>query len=146
MPETPWDRHLRELLGEHRWDEYATDERRRDVAAQLAGAAADGHDIGALVTAAVNCREWEDDPKSPSRRVGSVLLYRVRGAIASGEFKTVSTDGRLPSGVAQVVARSAAPASSTQDKPRPVRADTVLPDQGPPRSRDTHPQSDRGRG
>jgi hypothetical protein len=140
MPRTPWDARLRDLLGEHRWNEYAVDERRRDVAAQLARADADGHDIDALITAAVNCREWEDDPKSPSRRVGSVLLYRVKGAIASGEFKTVNTDGRLPSGIAQVIARSAAPARSTQDRPRTAQADNA-----PPRPRDTRPQPGRGR-
>ena len=67
MPKTPWDDQLRELLGEQRWKQYAGDERRRDVAASLTQAAADGHDIGALLTRAVNCREWEDDTRSPSR-------------------------------------------------------------------------------
>ncbi|HEX6523329.1 MAG TPA: hypothetical protein VF070_25515 [Streptosporangiaceae bacterium] len=140
-PESPWDDRLRELLGEHRWDQYATDERRRDVAAELTSAAANGHDIGALITTAVNCREWEDDPTSPARRVGSILHYRIKAAIASGEFKTGSKHGQLPSEIARVVARSAAPASSTHDKLR-----TVQTDHAPPRPRDARQQSDRGRG
>jgi hypothetical protein len=141
VPRTPWDDRLRALLGERRWDQYATDERRRDVATQLTEAAADGHDIGSLITEAVNCREWEDDPASPSRRVASVLLSRVKGAIASGEFKTAGTGGQLPSGIAQLVARSAAPASGTENGNRPAEADQM-----PSRARDARHQPDRGRG
>jgi len=81
---TPWDEHLRAQIGEHRWRQYASDERRRDVADLLARAHADGHDVPALITHSVKAREWEDDPTSPSRRIGSVLHYRLRAAIASG--------------------------------------------------------------
>jgi hypothetical protein len=121
MPRTPWDDLLKNLLGEQRWNQYATDDRRRDVAARLTQAAADSHDVGALLTQAVNCREWEDDLTSPSRRVGSVLHYRVSGLIASGEFRTTSKEGQLPSQVAQAVGRSTAPAND----PHPARADTT---------------------
>jgi MobA/VirD2-like, nuclease domain len=141
VPVTPWDDRLRELLGEHRWDQYAADARRRDVAAQLTTAAAEGHDIDALITEAVTCRDWEDDPTSPSRRVGSVLQYRIRRAIASGEFRIASRDSQLPSGIAQVVARSAAPGGNTQDGRSMSHTD-----QAAPRSRDTRQRTDRERG
>jgi hypothetical protein len=39
--------------------------------------------VPALITQSVSVREWEDDPTSPSRRVGSVLHYRLKAAIAS---------------------------------------------------------------
>ncbi len=141
VPVTPWDNRLRELLGEHRWDQYVGDARRRDVAAELTTAAAEGHDIDALITEAVTCRDWEDDPTSPSRRVGSVLQYRIRRAIASGEFRIASGDSQLPSGIAQVVARSAAPAGNTQHRPGPAHAG-----EAPPRPRETRQRTDRERG
>jgi hypothetical protein len=81
---TPWDEHLRGQLGEQRWRQYVGDQRRRDMAELLARAHAGGHDVPALIAQSVNAREWEDDPTSPSRRVGSVLHYRLQAAIASG--------------------------------------------------------------
>jgi hypothetical protein len=133
VPRTPWDDLLKNLLGEQRWNQYATDERRRDVAARLTQAAADSHDIGALLTQAVNCRDWEDDPRSPSRRVGSVLHYRISGLIASGEFRITSKDGQLPSQVAQAVGRSTAPANDlhaahADTTSRPSSAQAPRPD------------------
>jgi len=99
----------------------------RDVAARLAEAAADSHDVDALLARAVNCREWEDDPRSPSRRVGSVLHYRIKGLIASGEFRIMGNDGQLPSQVAQAVGRSTAPARDQQDAPHPERVGDMPP-------------------
>jgi hypothetical protein len=72
-PSTPWDDHLRDQLGDHRWQQYAGDKRRPDIATLLSKAHAAGHDVPALITTAVTCREWEDDPTSPSRQVGGVL-------------------------------------------------------------------------
>jgi hypothetical protein len=138
---TPWDKQLRDLLGQDRWNEYAADERRRDVAARLTEAAADGHDVGALLTEAVTCRDWEDDPVSPSRRIAGVLHYRVQGLIAGGGFRSAGGDSQLPSEVAQAVSRSTAPARDPRDRSHPVPADDA-----PPRSRTTQPQPDHGRG
>jgi hypothetical protein len=139
MPRTRWDDQLRDLLGQDRWNQYATDERRRDVAARLTQAADDGHDIDALLTQAVTSREWEEDPVSPSRRTGSVLHYRIQGLIASGTFKTT---GQLPAEVAQAVTRSTAPARDQHDN-GPHRA----PDIGaPPKPRTTPPQPGHSRG
>ena len=135
MPETPWDDLLKNLLGEQRWGQYATDERRRDVAARLTEAAVGHHDVAALLTTAVNRRQWEDDPTSPSHRVGGVLHYRINGLIASGEFQTGSQNGQLPSSVAQAVSRAAAPAHDvphpahdTGTQPRPRTAQSPQPD------------------
>jgi hypothetical protein len=115
MPQTPWDGRLKDLLGGRRWEQYAADPGRRDVAAQLTAAAADGHDVGALLTRAVNSRAWEDDPQSPSRRVGGVLHHRIEAVIASGEFKRAANGSGLPPSVAQAVANAAAPAGSQND-------------------------------
>lgn len=142
MPRTPWDDRLRDLLGPDRWNAYAADERRRDVAARLTQAAADGHDISALLARAVTCREWEEDPVSPSRRTGSVLHYRIKGLIASGTFKTTSPGSQLPSEVAQAVSRSTAPARDHHDDaPRQAH-----PAETPPRPRTAQPHPGRDRG
>jgi len=139
MPETRWDDLLKNLLGEQRWGQYATDERRRDVAVRLTEAAADHHDVAALLTTAVNRRQWEDDPTSPSHRVGGVLHYRINGLIASGEFQTRNQNSQLPSPVAQAVSRAAAPA---HDGLRPAHNGDA-----PPRPRTAQtPQPDRERG
>jgi hypothetical protein len=142
VPATPRDGRLRKLLRARRWDQYATDKRRRDVAEQLTRAAAEGHDIDALLTKAVTSRDWEDDPISPSRRVGGVLHHRAQAAIASGEFKTTIKTGELPSGVAQVVANAAAPANGSHAaRARRASAADVRPPARSPRS-----QHDRERG
>jgi len=116
MPVTPYDTHLRDLLGEHRWTQYAADEKRRQVAELITTAAAEGRNVPALLTQAVTCRDWEDDDRSPSIRVASVLHYRVKGAVASGDFppgqvpdSPLSADP-LPDGLGELIARSAAPA------------------------------------
>lgn len=125
VPGTPWDHHLKELLGAERWREYATDHRRRDVAALLTRAAADDHDVGALLTRAVTCREWEDDPTSPSRRVAAVLHYRVKSLIASGECRTGTVGHQLPAPVAQAVGRAAAPGPDPQAGAQPPQPDDM---------------------
>jgi hypothetical protein len=109
MPSTPWDDQLRDLLGDHRWQEYAADEHRRDIATVLASAHDDGFDVPALITRAVTCREWEDDPTSPARRVSSVLRYRITSIMASSSDLQRDPDSALPSEVAGVVAGAAAP-------------------------------------
>jgi len=139
MPGTPWDDLLKDLLGERRWGQYATDERRRDVAARLTQAAADHHDVAALLTTAVNRRQWEDDPASPSHRVGGVLHYRINALIASGEFQSRNPDSQLPSPVAQAVSRAAAPA---HDGPRPAPDTGALP--RPRAAQPSQPDRDRG--
>jgi hypothetical protein len=135
MPSTPWDDQLRDRLGDHRWQQYAGDERRRDIAALLTRAHAAGHDVPALITQAVSAREWEDDPTSPSRRVGGVLHYRLKAAIASSK-----PEGHgLPPQVADVVVGGIAPASGREGPARPDAAvRTVIRDtrQPPERGRD----------
>ena len=112
MPSTPWDDHLRDQLGDHRWQEYADDGCRRDVATMLTSAHAHGYDVPALITEAVTCREWEDDPTSPSRRVGSVLHYRVKSIMDSGRSPQRGRDGTLPPEVGALVAGATAPAGT----------------------------------
>ena len=90
VPVTPYDDHLRTELGEQRWQQYAGDERRRDIAARLTQAAGEGHDVPALISEAVTCRKWEDDQISPARRIGPILLYRIDAAIATGKFRARS--------------------------------------------------------
>ncbi len=140
VPATPWDGHLRSLLGARRWDQYATSGRRRDIARLLTAAHADGHDIDALLSRAVNRRDWEDDQWSPSRNVGGVLHHRVKALIATGEFQAASISGELPSQVARAVAHAAAPAAAPDGTARPPPGS-----QAPP-PRPTRQRTDRGRG
>ena len=100
---TPFDGQLRDLLGPERWHQYEHDPRRRDVADLLTRAAADGRNIGALITDAVTCREWEDDRISPARRVGGVLLYRLEAALGKARPATATVGGELPSQVTQTL-------------------------------------------
>jgi hypothetical protein len=79
---TPHDATLRDLLGPDRWRQYAEDPRRAAVAQLITQAAADRRDVPALLTQVVTCREFEDDPYSPARRVAGVLHYRLRAALA----------------------------------------------------------------
>jgi hypothetical protein len=120
MPTTPWDDHLRSQLGDHRWQQYAGGGRRRDIATLLDKAHAAGHDVPALITQAVTCREWEDDPRSPSRQVGGVLHYRLKAAVASS-----TAVGGLPAEVAKAITSATAPASTRTD-PAPRAADSAM--------------------
>jgi hypothetical protein len=114
---TPYDAKLRELLGESRWREYAGDQRRDDVAEMIIQAQARGHDVDALLTDAVTCRPFEDDPDSPARRVAGVLHHRIRTRLARASFP--DTAG---SALAQATAPPAArPASDAQDEQAPPR-------------------------
>jgi hypothetical protein len=108
IPSTPWDDHLRNQLGDHRWQLYAGDGRRGDIASLLNKAHAAGHDVPALINRAITVREWEDDPRSPSRQVGGVLHYRLKAAIAS----SMPGSGSLPAEVARTVASATAPAGT----------------------------------
>jgi hypothetical protein len=75
-PVTPFDAHLENLLGEHRWRQYAEDPRRADVVELITQAAAEGRDVPALLSDAVMSRELED-----ARRVAGVLHYRLQKAM-----------------------------------------------------------------
>ncbi|MBV9450722.1 MAG: hypothetical protein JO345_33010 [Streptosporangiaceae bacterium] len=141
VPATPWDDRLRDLLGDQRWGQYATDNRRRDVAEQLTWAAAAGHEVDALLTKAVTSRDWEDDPISPSRRVGGVLHHRIQAAIASGEFKATGTCGELPPDIAQVVANATARNGS-----QAAAHHTSSTTEAPPPARNSRSKRDRERG
>ena len=114
-PVTPFDGQLRDLLGPERWHQYEHDPRRRDVADLLTRAAADGQDIGVLITDAVTCRDWEDDRISPARRVGGVLLHRLEAALGKARPPTIG--GELPSQVTQTLSRAGAPGASRPGGP-----------------------------
>jgi len=113
---TTWDDHLRDQLGEHRWQQYAGDNRRRDIAKLLIEAHTAGHDVPKLITDAVTSREWEDDVRSPSRQVGGVLHYRLRAAIADSGQAGRSPGGALPAEAAKAVASATAPAGTRADR------------------------------
>jgi hypothetical protein len=81
MASTPFDAQLENLLGEHRWRQYAEDPRRAAVAELITQAAGEGRDVRALLSEAVTSREFEDDPMSPARRIAGVLHYRLRKAL-----------------------------------------------------------------
>jgi hypothetical protein len=136
-----YDAKLRELLGQQRWDQYATDRRRSDVAARLTTAAAQGHDIDALLTHAITSRDWENDPQSPSRRVGGVLLHRIETAIASGRFTSTGNSDGLPSEVAHAITSATAPPGlSPKDPARQATAATAPPQ---PRGMQQRPDQQR---
>lgn len=78
---TPFDTHLKNLLGEHQWHQYAEDPRRSDIADLITQAAAEGRDVQALLSQVVTSREFEADPVSPARRVAGVLHYRLKKAM-----------------------------------------------------------------
>lgn len=108
VTQTRFDAKLRSLLGEDRWRQYAEDERRAAVADLINAAAAEGRDMDALITYIVTCREFEDDPVSPSRRVAGVLNYRIKAVLAGREFLPESD---LPASASDLVAHAAAPAN-----------------------------------
>jgi hypothetical protein len=100
---TPYDATLRDLLGESRWREYAGDRRRNDVAEMILQAQAQDRDVDALLTDAVTCRQFEDDPDNPSRRVASVLHYRIKARLAASG---------LPENAGNALAQARAPAAA----------------------------------
>jgi hypothetical protein len=106
---------LRALLGERRWQHYADDGRRSAVADLLTQAAAEGRDMNALVTHIVECRKFEDDETSPSRRVAGVLYYRLRSALAGDKFPPGNNSGGdIPHDPGDLAGRSKAPATGSQ--------------------------------
>jgi hypothetical protein len=121
VPVTPYDGKLRNLLGEARWQRYADDPRRKDVAALLTKAAAEGRDMDRLLTAVVTKREFEKDPRSPARRVAGVLHYRIQQALADPHDD-------LPADVAGKLSNAMAPAGSGPRNPsRPDPASQAPP-------------------
>jgi hypothetical protein len=137
VPPTPYDDKLRDLLQEHRWAEYASDDRRADVAEMINTAAAEGRDMNALLTHAVTRREWEDDPKDPSRRVAGVLHFRIKAALAGNDFPPQRD---LPEQAADTLAQSTAPAgSATHTRTQNVNT------QKPPRTAERPPDGRDGR-
>jgi hypothetical protein len=81
IPSTPalvtlYDAQLEKLLGARRWQQYAEDPRRSDVAGLITQAAAEGRDVNRLLTEVVTSRDLET-----ARRVAGVLHYRLEKAL-----------------------------------------------------------------
>jgi hypothetical protein len=131
---------LRTLLGEHRWQQYAGDPRRRDVAELIVRAHREGRDVNALLTTTVTRRPFEDDPLSPARSVADVLHYRLQRELSRGEPDGPATP-QLPGQVANVLAHGTAPAGTGPHDPRTDPAAR----QPPPAARTAERHSD-GRG
>ncbi|MBO0802845.1 MAG: hypothetical protein J2P25_07190, partial [Nocardiopsaceae bacterium] len=115
MPVTPYDATLRRLLGEDRWRQYADDPRRRDVAALLAKAAAQGRDMDELLTTAVTSRQFEEDPRSSARRVAGVLHYRIEKALAAEPAPQPRPD--VPADVSAALSNATAPPGTGPKEP-----------------------------
>jgi hypothetical protein len=111
---TPYDGKLRELLGEHRWQQYAADSGRRDVAALILRAHGAGRDVGELLTAVVTMRPFEDDPVSPARNVADVLHHRLDRALSDSPRHDGqgSAARQLPDEITGLLAHGTAPAGS----------------------------------
>jgi hypothetical protein len=106
---------LRELLGEHRWQQYTADPRRRDVAELISRAHHAGRDVDALLTTAVTRRPFEDDPVSPARNIADVLAYRLQRELSRpGHAGTPE----LSAQVADLLAHGTAPAGTGPQDPR----------------------------
>jgi hypothetical protein len=103
--ETAYDPLLRNLLGEQRWQKYATDDRRAKVANLITQAAAEGRDMNVLLTHVVESRKFENDETSPSRRIAGVLHYRLKAALAGSDFP--------PRGTEDILAKATAPTKGT---------------------------------
>jgi hypothetical protein len=109
---------LRELLGEHRWLQYAADPRQDDVAELITRAHRDGRDVDALLTTAVTSRPFEDDPVSPARSIADVLHYRLQREFSHPEPNESRAIPQLPGQVADVLAHGNAPAGARPTSPR----------------------------
>lgn len=127
-PAAPHERTLRNLLGEDRWHRYASDPRRRDVAALLTQAARDRRDVDTLLTEAVNSRELEEDPRSPARRTAAVLHHRIQNALAGQPPPQPPLD--MPADTAAALTHATAPPGTRPTTPARA-ADTAH--QAPPR-------------
>lgn len=137
-PVTPFDGKLRSLLGEERWQQYATDPRRRDVATLLTEAAASGRDMDDVLTKAVTMREFEKDPVSPARRVAGVLHYRIE-AVLAGKSET-GPQQDMPVDVTEVLSSAQAPVGSRPKAPAQADAAQATP---PPNQRYGRPSDGR---
>jgi hypothetical protein len=124
---------LRELLGEHRWQQYTADPRQHDVADLITRAHRDGRDVDALLTTAVTSRPFEDDPVSPARNIADVLHYRLQRELSHPEPNESRATPQLPGQVADVLAHGNAPAGARPPSPRPDPA----AQQSPPSARMT---------
>jgi hypothetical protein len=130
-PPTPLQQHedtLRELLGEHRWQQYTTDPRRHDVAELITRA---HRDVDALLTTAVTSRPFENDPVSPARNIADVLHYRLQHELSRPEPNESRATPRLPGQIADVLAHGNAPAGT---RPQNSRTDPAAR-QSPPSAR-----------
>jgi hypothetical protein len=122
---------LRELLGEHRWQQYAADPRQDDVAELITRAHRDGRDVDALLMTAVTSRPFEDDPVSPARNIADVLHYRLQRELSHPEPNESRATPQLPGQIADVLAHGNAPAGARPPSPR---TDPAAP-QSPPSTR-----------
>jgi hypothetical protein len=129
---------LRELLGEHRWQQYTTDPRQHDVAELITRAHRDGRDVDALLTTAVTSRPFEDDPVSPARNIADVLHYRLQHQLSQPAPNESRATPQLPGQVADVLAHGNAPAGARLPSPRPDPAAR----QSPPSARTAGRSSD----
>jgi hypothetical protein len=109
---------LRELLGEHRWQQYTADPRQHDVAELITRAHRDGRDVDALLTTAVTSRPFEDDPVSPARNIADVLHYRLQRELSHPEPNESRATPQLPGQIADVLAHGNAPAGARPPSPR----------------------------
>ncbi len=117
-PRTPYDDRLRELLGEQRWEKYASDPRRRDVAGLIGQAASQGRDVDALLVHVVGIRPFEDDPRSPARRVAAVLHHRIEAVLGTSTFLAPAA-GSQPAGAEQAQAAGQAGDAKAADTGQP---------------------------
>ena len=108
---------LRELLGEHRWQQYTADPRRHGVAELISRAHREGHDVDGLLTTAVTSRPFEDDPVSPARNVADVLHYRIQRELSRQEPGGPQATPQLPDQVADALAHGTAPAGARPHDP-----------------------------
>lgn len=106
---------LRKLLGEHRWQQYTGDPRRRDVAELISRAYREGRDVDALLTSAVTSRPFEDDPVSPARNIADVLHYRLQRELSRQDDQGPP---ELPAQVAGLLAQGTAPVGTGPHDPR----------------------------
>jgi hypothetical protein len=120
---------LRELLGEHRWQQYTADPRRHDVAELITRAHREGRDVDALLVTAVTSRPFEDDPVSPARNIADVLHYRLQRELSQPEPGGSPAMPRLPGQVADALAHGNAPAGA---RPQGSRTDPAARQSPPP--------------
>jgi hypothetical protein len=80
-------------------------------------AAAQGRDVNKLLTDAVTCRRFEDDPTDPANRVAGVLHYRIKARLAHSDLPE-EADSTLAQAMAPPAAR---PPGTVRDEQKPAR-------------------------